>query len=101
MFDSREKRDRYVAYRNRFMVGTADGSKVFKKYFDRVYQFASYYARGGTEYLRDRDLDHINYSGLKPIPRMTTFSSFEDLSRKAHELNWILIRGKHFNLPAH
>lgn len=99
VFDSKEKRDLYIALRARYLAGSADGSKVFDKYFARVDKCASYYARGGLEYLRDRDVAGLRFSNLRLVPAMTHFTDFEDLSQKAHTLNWILIRGKHYKIP--
>jgi len=100
IFDLSQKRDRYVALREGLFTNSPEGLKHFSKYFAKVDEFASYYARGGTEYLRDKDYGHFDYSGLRRIPKRTTFKSFEDLSQKAHALNWILIRGKHYKIPA-
>ena len=99
IFDIHEIKERYVALQQKYFAGTPDGKKTFKKYFDRVRKFVKYYACGGLEYLRDKDYSTISFSGLRIIPPNININSFEELSKKAHELNWIVIRGKHYPLP--
>lgn len=87
-----------MAFQERNLSGSPDGKTRFNKYFDNVRLVADYYARGGAKYLRDHDLRDLDFSGLKLVSKWKTFSNFEDFSKKAHELNWILIRGKHYPL---
>ena len=89
-------RDRYCALQERFREGTEAGKEEFNKYFARTRSFANYYARGGLGWMRERDLARVDFSTLPRTVKRYPISTFEDLSKKAHELNWIVFQGKHY-----
>lgn len=94
-FSLAEIRATYTALQEQYRSGSEAAKTQFAKWRARVEIFASYYARGGEGYLRDFEIDNLDMTHLKRKWPVTPITSFEQLSRRAHELNWMVFRGKH------
>lgn len=80
------------------MTGTDEGKKRFSKYFARTSKFTEYYARGGKEYVRDRNAQNIDLSELPKKWNRFRFDDITQLSKRAHALNWMVFRGKKYDV---
>jgi hypothetical protein len=91
-------RERYAALQQQFREGSEAARTEFKKYFDRTRKFTTYYARGGLGWMRERDIARVDFSTLRRTVKHYPIRTFEELSQKAHDLNWVVFQGKHFVL---
>jgi len=95
IFNLAKIRAAYSALQEQYRCGSEAASEQFTKWRTRVEKFTSYYARGGEGYLRDYDIDHLDMAHLNRKWTATPITSFAQLSKRAHELNWMVYRGKH------
>jgi len=96
IFNFAELRARYVELQVDHLDPSQAHCDQFKKWFIRSETAASYYARGGERYLRDRDLKDLYLSELPRHWVSTPIRSFEQLSEASHRINRIVLRGKYW-----
>lgn len=96
LLDIRKIEQHYKGLQQEYLSRKGVDSPRFKKWFQRSRKATEYYARGGLEYLRDRDVRDLDLSTLPPATPRIPIRDFEALTKDAHELNWIVFQGKHF-----
>jgi hypothetical protein len=96
LFNIREIEACYRRLQRQHLARDGVESPRFIKWFHRARMAAEYYARGGMEYLRDRNLPTLDLSSLPRAWKRTPIRGFDTLAKDAHALNWVVFQGKHF-----
>ena len=78
------------------MSGDFESRRKCDKWFKLALKSAEYYARGGSEVLREGELRHLDLSQMPAPAARYRFVNIEDLRAHAHNVNWILLRSKQF-----
>lgn len=59
-------------------------------------RYLEYFARGGGEILREAAIKHIAMDEVGRLAKAAAIGSFADMAPIVHDVNWRLIRSKHW-----
>jgi hypothetical protein len=82
------------------MSGSLEAKSRCEKWFSRSLKYTKYYACGGLDVVRAREMEHLDLDSLGPSVARARFSSFEEMTNEAHDANWIAICGKRYEAVA-
>lgn len=89
-------RNEYNATISAMQYGTPLAEAKCTKWWNRVCVYSEYYARGGTDIIRDSLVDSLDLSKFPhPAPKYR-FLNIDTLRSDAHKMNWIVRQGKHY-----
>lgn len=91
-----EMRNTYKILVRKAMKNDVEMINKCNKWFDLSLKFAEYYARGGSEIIREHEMRSLDLSSMPSPTSRYRFKNIIQLLKDSHDANWILIRGKHY-----
>jgi transposase len=67
-----------------------------ENWFNLSLKYAEYYARGGSDIIREHEMKRRDLSDMPPPGARYRFRDIKTLFEDIHNINWILIRGKYY-----
>jgi hypothetical protein len=94
LFDFSQLRSEYLSIVSQSLRREFELVSRSERWFNLSLKYAEYYARGGTEIVREFEMKRLDLSSMPPPKARYRFKDISTMFEDAHNTNWILIRGR-------